>query len=200
MMGDCERRRHPYAIHLLSRYQIARDAPLQPANLGELLVVRLHVAAFGLRETSNHQRGGKWPGLGRIVSYLAYFHGGLLHQLPPHRFLDRFARLHETCQRGEHWARKPLVASHETRVAMGRQHDDDRIDARKMLGVAFAAQPPVASIHNPGRRAAVRAEAVPLMPVDQRLRLRDNRGVLARYYLRCRARITKIAESGERSP
>src|SRR5579864_5942481 len=166
MMGDCERRRHPYAIDLLSRYQIARDAPLEPANLGELLVVRLDVAALGLRETSNHQRRRKWPRLSRVVSHLAYFHGGLLHQLPPHRFLDRLARLHEPRQRREHRARKPLVAPHETRVAMRRQHDDDRIDAWKMFGVAFAAQTPVSRIHNPGRRAAVRAEAVSLMPVD----------------------------------
>src|SRR5260370_4875748 len=164
MMGDCERRRHPYAIHLLSRYQIARDAPLQPANRGESLVVRLHVAGFGLRETSNHQRGGKWPGLGRVVSHLAYFNGGLLHQFPPDRFLDRFAWLHETRQRREHRARKPLVASHETRVAMGRQHDDDRIDARKMLGVAFAAQPPVATLPNPARPPPLPPQALPLLP------------------------------------
>src|SRR6202022_4909398 len=71
--------------------------------------------------------------------------------------------------------------------------------ARKMFGLAFAAQPPVSRIHNLGRRAAVWTEAVPLMPVDERLCLRNDRGVFARDDLRGRARVTKIAESSERS-
>ena len=50
-MGDCDWGRHPMPPPL-SCDQVARDAALQPAELGELGFIHLHVAVFGLRKTS----------------------------------------------------------------------------------------------------------------------------------------------------
>ena len=68
-----------------------------------------------------------------------------------------------------------------------------------MLGVAFATQSPITGVRHLRRRAAARAEAVPLMPIDQGLRLRDDCGVSDRDHLCRRTCLTEIAESGERS-
>src|SRR5207244_1526388 len=49
--------------------------------------------------------------------------------------------------------------------------------------------------HHLGQRTASRAEAVPLMPIDHRLRLRDDRGVLERDHLRSDTSVAEIAET-----
>ena len=48
-----------------------------------------------------------------------------------------------------------------------------------MRGLAFRAAPHPAGRLDPGRRAALRAEAVPRMPIDQRARLRQDCGLAA---------------------
>src|SRR5262245_8355056 len=67
-----------------------------------------------------------------------------------------------------------------------------------MLGITFVAQPTVSSIHDSRRRAAARAETMALMPIDQGFRLRNNRRVFYRHYLRGCARVAEVAEPDER--
>src|ERR1700747_2048468 len=67
-----------------------------------------------------------------------------------------------------------------------------------MLGITFVAQPTVSSIHDSRRRAAARAETMALMPIDQCFRLRNNRRVFNRHFLRGCAPVAQGAEPGER--
>src|SRR5262249_25466723 len=62
-----------------------------------------------------------------------------------------------------------------------------------------AAQATVAGVHHLRRRAACRAEPVPTMPIDHRLRLSDDGSVLDRYERRRHPRVAKIAASCERT-
>ncbi len=74
--------------------------------------------------------------------------------------LERLARFDETRERRVH-ARQKLRLTPEAAVAIGDEHDDDRIDARKVLRVAVHAQTLPARVGVArGRGAAVRAEAV----------------------------------------
>ena len=72
-------------------------------------------------------------------------------------------------------ATKRAGAAEQAVVAVDRQHDHDRIGARKMLGLAGRAVALPAGLRDVGRRAAIRAEAMPRMPVQQRLGLGERR-------------------------
>ena len=82
---------------------------------------------------------------------------------------------------------------------MRRQHDDDGIGAGKMFGVATGTDAFVARIRHGRRVAAAGAEAVALVPVDQRLGLAEDRGVLQRQLHRGRAHVAEMAEARKRT-
>src|SRR5271168_2629889 len=199
MMRDGYRRRHEDAVDPLTLYQLARHAALEPSHFGELVLVGLDGAAFGFGEASDHQRRRKRPRLRRVVSYLADFYRRFFHQLASHGFLDRFAGLDEAGERGEHAGRKLFAASDQAGFALGREHDDDGIDARKMFGVALGAEAAIAGVHHFRGLAASRTEAVALMPIDHRLRLPDDRRALDRHERGGHARVAEETVSRERS-
>ena len=103
---------------------------------------------------------------------------GLLVELAAHRVLQRLARLHEAGEAGKHPRREAVLAAEHAAVAVDRQHDDDRIGAREMLGAAGRAVAPVAALGRPGRLAAAGAEAVALVPGDQAARLGERSEVV----------------------
>ena len=82
---------------------------------------------------------------------------------------------HDHMRRGE-----AAGAAEQAAVAAHREHDDDRIGAREMLGLAGRAGALPAGLDQVGGGAAVRAEAVARMPVQHRLGLGDRRQVLGR--------------------
>ena len=65
-------------------------------------------------------------------------------------------------------------------LAVEGEHDRDRIGARKMLRLALRAVAPPAALRHVGRRAAIGAEAMTRMPVQQRLGLRERRQMIDR--------------------
>jgi hypothetical protein len=79
------------------------------------------------------------------------------------------------------------LAAEDRAVAVVDEHDHDGIGARVMLGSAVRAAADVAGLAALARRAAVRAEAVAAMPVEQRdavgehpaVGLREHRGEVA---------------------
>src|SRR5215510_10600396 len=72
-----------------------------------------------------------------------------------------------------------MRAAEHAAIARNRQHDRDRIGAWEMLGVARRAVAPPAGLDRLGGRAAVRAEAMALMPIEQWLAFRERRQMLA---------------------
>jgi len=111
VMGNRDWRRQPYPVHGFAGDYRPRHAPFEPAHLRQFIGINLGFTAHGLRKTSDHQRRWKWPRLRCVVGNLADFDRRLFHQFAPDGFLDRFARFHETGQRGEHPGRKLLTPS-----------------------------------------------------------------------------------------
>ena len=74
-----------------------------------------------------------------------------------------------------HPLRPDLLPAEKTFAVMHREHDDDRVGAREMLGLAGQADALVAGLGHGAFRAADRAEAVPVVPVDHRFGLRHDR-------------------------
>ena len=70
---------------------------------------------------------------------------------------------------------KARRAAEHAALARDHQHDHHRIGAGKMLGVARRAIAPPSGLHHLRRCAAIRTEAVPRMPADQRLGLGERR-------------------------
>ena len=68
------------------------------------------------------------------------------------------------------------VAASSAPVLVLGEHDDDGVGAREMLGRAGAAEAHIAGLLHFGWRAALGAEFVAQMPVEQRARLRDDGG------------------------
>ena len=61
---------------------------------------------------------------------------------------------------------------------MDGEHDHDRIGAREMLHFAGRAIAPPAAFNERCRGSAIRAEAMPRMPIEQRLSLGERRQVV----------------------
>lgn len=87
--------------------------------------------------------------------------------------LERLARLDEARERRVHAGRELLLPPEQAALAIGDEHDDDRIDARKMLCVAVRTKASPARAGGIRGVAAVRAEAVPPMPVEHRTRFAE---------------------------
>ena len=79
---------------------------------------------------------GKRPGLRREIGDAAAHDARLLAHLAPHRLLDGLARLDEAREARPHGGGEAAGAAEHAAIARDRQHDDDRIGARKMLGLA----------------------------------------------------------------
>src|SRR5262249_60069920 len=129
---------------------------------------RLGVAA-------DNQRQGKGPGLRGEMGDAAARDAGLLLPLAPYRLLDVLARFDEAGEARPHGRGEARRAPEQAMLALHRQHDDDRIGARKMLGPARRTLALPAALDRVGRGAAVGAEAMARVPGEQRLRLGDRR-------------------------
>ena len=94
--------------------------------------------------------------------------------------LDRFARLDEPGEQRIHPLRPHRIAPQQQPVAMHDHHDHHRVGARKMLRAALRTFPhPAAALHD-ARRAAVGAEPVCRVPLQQRFAGRDDLAIEAR--------------------
>src|ERR1035437_1237361 len=171
--------RRAMAPAALAARQHGRDLRLgKPPRVFEFLAVDHNFAGQRLGMAADHQRGRERPRLRVEIDHAAAGDAGFLARFPPHRVLDRFARLDETGQARPHGRPETWGPAEQATLAVGRQHDHHRIGAREMLGLAGRAIAPPAGMHGLRRRAAVRAEAVAQMPVQHRLGLGDRRQML----------------------
>src|SRR5262245_49800572 len=78
----------------------------------------------------------KRPRLRRVQAHVADDEARLLKRFARNRLFDRFARLDETRQRGMHALGPDALTAEQAFFAVRRQHNDNWIDARKMLALA----------------------------------------------------------------
>ncbi len=102
-----------------------------------------------------------------------------LEDFAPHRLLDRLTGLHESGETGETGPGPPPPAAEQAALALDRQHDHNRVDSRIMMGPAVRAAPPPSGRVDHARRAALRAKAMARVPIEQRARFGENRGLAA---------------------
>src|SRR5262249_2989445 len=90
------------------------------------------------------------------------------------------ARLDKAGEAGPHAGDEARAAAEQAAVAVDRQHDDDRVGAREMRGLARRAIAPPTRFGDVRAHPAVGAEAVARVPGEQRLRLGEPGRVLRR--------------------
>ena len=139
VMRDRHREGRLQPVRMLAGEHQPHLLALEPAAVLQLRRVALDLRRQRLGVAADHQRGGEGPGLARMIGDAADRDAGLLLHLAPHRLLDRLARLQESGERGIHAGREARLPAEQAALAVDRQHDDDRIDARKRLDLAGGA-------------------------------------------------------------
>src|SRR5208283_5746592 len=136
---------------------------VEPARFDQFLGVDRDLLGQRLGQEAHHQ--GRWerPWLRGEVADAPAADARLLPDLPAHRILQRLARLHEPSEAGEAGTGAPVPAAEQRALAPDREHDDDRVDARKVMRFAVRATPRPATGRHVARRSALGAEAVPRM-------------------------------------
>ena len=149
---------------------------------------RARLAGLPRRDEAEHQRRRERPRLGREVARRPDAHAALLAHLADDRLLEALARLDEAGQRGVAARRPARRAAEQQPVAVGDEHDHDRIGARVVVGAAARAD---RGRGRPRRRSGGAPQAaqkrVAAVPVEQRrgvgdepaLALREHGGRLA---------------------
>mmetsp|Transcript_27558 Transcript_27558/g.51066 ORF Transcript_27558/g.51066 Transcript_27558/m.51066 type:complete len:292 (+) Transcript_27558:1656-2531(+) len=122
-----------------------------------------------LSATPKHQGRRKGPGLTGQIVHMAHAHARFLKHLTAHGSLQRLARFDKASQKGVHPVRPPRRASHQHRIAMSDQHDDNRISARKVVRVTGGTGALPTAMRHVRRSPAFGTKTVALMPAKDRL-------------------------------
>jgi hypothetical protein len=119
-----------------------------------------------------------------MVAHILDLDADLFHDLPRDRFLEAFAGLDESRQHRAHAGRPARLAAEQQAVlavpgAVADRHDDRRVGAREMYGLAGAvgAAALMAGLLACGRRAADAAEMVAPMPMHEPARIGEELAV-----------------------
>src|SRR5262245_48719748 len=179
-MRDRDRRRQRRPVRIVgpsrrARHHLADLVAVEPARLGELLGIDRDLLGQRLGQKADHQARRKRPGLRRQVAHAPAADARLFAHLAAHGLLERLARLDEAGEAREPGARPPPVAAEQAAPAVDREHDHHGIGTREVRGLAVRAASHPTGRCDPGRRAALGAEAVPGVPVEERARLREDR-------------------------
>ena len=175
MMGNrhlvrrCKALRVAFLIHCLDFLAI------EPTRVLEFDGVDFDFLRTRFRQTTDHQRRRKRPRLGSDITHAVAFDSAFLVDFPFRRLFDRLARLDESGERGIHALRESPLPTHQTALAIERQHDDDGVGAWKMLRLAGAALPPPPGGRDLSRNPADGAETVARMPIEDGFGLAEDR-------------------------
>ena len=143
--GDGRRRGQPVGMRAAAASRATSSRSNQRASSSSVRSMTMSCDSAS-RVAADHQRGGERPGLRGEIAHAAADDAGFLEGFPPHRILDRFARLDEAGEARPHAALETVRAAEQAAVAGDRQHDHDRIGAREMLGLAGRAIAPPAGL------------------------------------------------------
>ena len=130
-------------------------------------------------------RGGAWRGsrssarTGTARAARRHRRPRRIRRRPPRgfradRLFDRLAGFEKAGEARIHALGKARLAAEQAVLAIDREHDDDRIGARKMLRLAGVALAPPARRGDARRRAAIGAMAVAGVPMEDRLGLPED--------------------------
>src|SRR5512139_233292 len=170
VMRDCHRRRSREPLRMLA-HQHGCDFFLgKPAGVLEFLTVDHDFTCQRLGMTTDHKRSREWPGLRSKIDDAAARDARFFARFPVHRVFDRFPGFDITRETRPHRRHETRAAAEETPVAVGRKHDNDRVGAREMFGLALRAIPPPAAADRLRRSPAIGAEPVACVPMQHGLR------------------------------
>jgi peptidase M20/M25/M40-like protein len=150
---------------------VADLVTFKPASLDELLRVDGDLLGQRLSEEAHHQGRRKRPRLGGEVADAPTMYAGLLADLAADCVLQCLTRFHEPGKAGKSRAGAAAATAEQGTLASDREHDHDRVDARKVMRLAGRAVSRPTTRHRLARRPALRAKAVPRVPIDDRARL-----------------------------
>lgn len=146
---------------------------------------------------ADHQVRREGPGLARQIVDLPDAHLRLLEGLAADGGLHRLAGLHEARQQRLHPLRPGRLPPDERGIAVGDEHDDDRVGAREMPGAAGGAEPVPARLRHLRRLAAGGAEAVARMPGEEAARGGGHGGIRIRQLGHDRAEFGEFLVRGQ---
>src|SRR6185437_13780520 len=107
--------RHAELVVVLMRQQ---ETAVVPARILELAVIDADLGAARAGMEAQHDRGGKGPGLRRVIAHLVDAHRRFLLDLARHRFLEALARLDESGERRMHAGGPDALAPQEAALAI----------------------------------------------------------------------------------
>src|SRR5829696_6304689 len=178
VIGDGDRLWCGKAVGMLSRQHECHFFALEPAGVVELRAVDDDLARERLGMAADHQRGRERPRLRGEICNPPAKDAGFLARFAPHGILDRLAWLDVASETRPHARLETMRAAEHAAFAIDRQHDGDRIGAGEMLQRASWTVASPARVDGLCRCAAIRAEPMPRMPVEQRLAFRQRRQML----------------------
>src|ERR1700733_5978759 len=138
----------------------------EPACIFELTADLDHGVRIAACLESDHERCGKWPGLGGMVANVAHGNGGLLGHLAHHRILEALAGFNKSCDGRIAPGRPGSLPAKQGARAVAHEDDDRWIEARKYLLRTIGRRAPerVTGALRMQPRPADAAEALPRTP------------------------------------
>ncbi len=167
--GDGLCPRHEPFVRVGAIHHLRHFIALKPARILDFGGINGDGPAFGLRQTAQHQRHRKRPGLAFQIAHARNRDSGFFHRLAAHGIFQRFARFHKAGKATVHIGPELRGAPQQAALARNHQHDDSGVRARKMLAATGGTIPPPAGIRHLRAGAAIGAEAMPPMPCHQGL-------------------------------
>src|SRR5262252_8168259 len=157
VMSNRHRRRGRQPLRVLPVEHLGELFAIEPARVFQFFTVNDDRLGQRLGVTADHDRRRKRPRLGSKITHPPARNANLFQHFTAHRLFDAFAGFGKPGQTRPHGrceaARTPEYAT----FAGNREHDDDRIGAREMLGPAGRTVAPPAGLTQRRGRAAIRA-------------------------------------------
>src|SRR5215469_297541 len=182
VMGDRNRWRGRQALRVLPIEHQGEFFALEPARVFQFFTIDDDGFGKRLGVAADHDRRGKRPRLGREITHAPASNANLFQDFTADRLFEAFARLGETGQTRPHGRCEASRTPEHASFAGDRQHDDDGIGAREMLGPTGGTIAPPAGLDQCGCCAAIRAEPMPRMPTEQCLGFGQGRQMIRRHH------------------
>src|SRR4029077_12117793 len=139
VIGDRHGRWRSEAVGMLAQEHGCDLLALEPTGVVQFGTVDDDLARACLGVAADHHGGGKGPRLRGEVAHAPANNPGLLARFAPHGVFDRLPRLDKAGEARPHAWLKAIRTAEHAALAGHRQHDHDRIRARKMLRPAYRA-------------------------------------------------------------
>src|SRR5690242_3996264 len=168
VMGNRNRRRGRQPLRVLPVEHQGELLAIEPARVFQFLTVDDDGLRQRLGVTADHDRRRERPRLGGKITYTPARNANFFEDFTADGLFEAFAGFGEAAQTRPHRRCEAARTAEYATLTGNREHDDDGVGAREMLGPAGRTVAPPARLGQRGCCAAIRAEPMTRMPAEQR--------------------------------